>query len=96
MSHLIQTEIQEIKNFISQQQIAQKNILTLNEAATFTGLSKSYLYKKTSNRQIPFYKLEGKLIYFKKIELEEWLLANRVPPENELDIILKTTKNEKK
>ncbi len=95
MSHLIETEIQEIKNFISQQQIAQKNILTLNEAATFTGLSKSYLYKKTSCRQIPFYKLEGKLIYFKKIELEEWLLANRVPPENEnLFKSLKTLSND--
>jgi excisionase family DNA binding protein len=93
MSHLIETEIQEIKNFISQQQIAQKNILTLNEAATFTGLSKSYLYKKTSCRQIPFYKLEGKLIYFKKIELEEWLLSNRVSPVNELEISLKLKKN---
>ena len=93
MNHNLETKLDEIKNFISQQQIAQKNILTLNEAATFTGLSKSYIYKRTSNRQIPFYKLDGKLIYFKKIELEEWLLANRVPPENELDIILKTTKN---
>jgi excisionase family DNA binding protein len=93
MSHLIETEIQEIKNFISQQQIAQKNILTLNEAATFTSLSKSYLYKKTSCRQIPFYKLDGKLIYFKKIELEEWLLSNRVSPVNQLEFSLNSKKN---
>jgi excisionase family DNA binding protein len=84
MNHNLETKLDEIKNFISQQQIAQKNILTLNEAAIFTGLSKSYLYKKTSNRQIPFYKLDGKLIYFKKIELEEWLLSTRVPSNSEI------------
>ncbi len=84
MNHNLETKLDEIKNFISQQQIAQKNILTLNEAAIFTGLSKSYLYKKTSCRQIPFYKLEGKLIYFKKIELEEWLLSTRVPSNSEI------------
>jgi excisionase family DNA binding protein len=84
MNHNLETKLDEIKNFISQQQIAQKNILTLNEAAIFTGLSKSYLYKKTSNRQIPFYKLDGKLIYFKKIELEEWLLSTRVPSNSDI------------
>jgi excisionase family DNA binding protein len=84
MNHNLETKLDEIKNFISQQQIAQKNILTLNEAATFTGLSKSYIYKRTSNRQIPFYKLDGKLIYFKKIELEEWLLSTRVPSNSDI------------
>jgi excisionase family DNA binding protein len=84
MNHNLDSKLDEIKNFISQQQIAQKNILTLAEASTFTGLSKSYLYKKTSCRQIPFYKLEGKLIYFKKDELEEWLLTTRIASNKEI------------
>ncbi len=94
MSHAIQTELQEIRKIISQQQLALKEIFTLPEAALYSGLSKSYLYKKTSSRQIPFYKLEGKLIFFKKQELDQWLLSNKVPCLSELEPPLKPSKKQ--
>lgn len=55
-----------------------KNILSFNEASKFLNLSKSYLYKLTSSGQIPHYKPQGKMLYFEKSELENWLRQNPV------------------
>ena len=55
-----------------------KTVLTFDEVATYTGLSKSYLYKLTSGNQIPHYKPNGKNVYFNKAEIDSWLLRNEV------------------
>ena len=55
-----------------------KNVLTFDEACLFCGLSKSYMYRLTSTRQIPHFKPRAKLLYFERAELENWLLQNRV------------------
>ncbi|KAA6343597.1 hypothetical protein EZS27_008725 [termite gut metagenome] len=55
-----------------------KNILSFDEASEFLNLSKSYLYKLTSSGQIPHYKPQGKMLYFEKSELENWLRQNPV------------------
>lgn len=47
-------------------------ILNLNQAATYLSLSKSALYKKTSERTIPHFK-QGKRLFFKRAELDDWL-----------------------
>lgn len=64
--------------------IGAKPVLDLDEAALFTGFSKGHLYRLTSERQIPHYKKSRKL-YFKKTELEAWLLEDRVLTVAELD-----------
>ena len=53
---------------------AAKEVLTLEEAAVFMGISRSTLYKMTHNNVIPFYRPNGKLIYFEKSELLAWML----------------------
>jgi len=58
--------------------LAAKNVLTLNDVALLTGLSKSHLYKLTCSRQIPHYKQNGKQMYFDKAEIEAWMKQNRV------------------
>lgn len=58
--------------------LATKRILTFNEAAEFTGISRSYLYKLTSTQRIPHFKPTGKIIFFDREELEAWLSQNRV------------------
>ena len=63
----------------------QKKVLTLDETALYTGLSKSHLYKLTSSRGIPCYKPRGKYIYFDRDELEQWLLQNRIKTSEELE-----------
>jgi excisionase family DNA binding protein len=48
------------------------------------GISKSYLYKLTMRDEIPHYKPTGKLCYFNRHELEDWLQKNKVVTEREL------------
>lgn len=62
-----------------------KDVLTSDEAATYLGVSKSCLYKMTMGRKIPYYKSEGgKLCYFDRLELIEWMKGHRVATDNEL------------
>ena len=62
----------------------QRAILNLDEAAAYLGISKSTLYKHTSVGNIAFYKPSGKLISFKKEDLDKWLEAIRIPSNQEL------------
>ena len=62
-----------------------KEILNFNDASTFLNYSKSYLYKLTHSRQIPHYKPNGKMLYFKRSDLEAWLLRNRVKTTGEIE-----------
>ena len=62
-----------------------KEVLTSNEAATYLGISKSYLYKLTMRAQIPHYKPMGKMCYFNRVELEQWLQSNRVATDSEIN-----------
>jgi len=55
-----------------------KNVLSFEEASTFLNLSKSYLYKLTSGGLIPHYKPQGKMLYFEREQLENWLRQNPV------------------
>lgn len=61
-----------------------KEILTIEEAAEFLSVSKSYLYKQTSAQAIPHYKPTGKRCYFKRSELEAWILAGRISTKSEI------------
>lgn len=63
----------------------QKETLTLDEASTYSGISKSYIYKLTSAGAIPHYKPEGKTIYFDRRELDGWLKRNRVKTVQEIE-----------
>jgi excisionase family DNA binding protein len=63
----------------------EKKVLTLDEACNFTGLSKSYLYKLTSSRQVPHFKPRGKLVYFDREQLEAWLLSNPVATADQIE-----------
>lgn len=60
-----------------------KQVLTLEEAALFLGISKSSLYKLTHKHELPFFRPNGKLIYFEKSELLKWMLQNRSMSEAE-------------
>lgn len=55
-----------------------KEVLTLDEAAQYTGMKKSYLYKLTASRAIPHYKPNGKNCFFRRTELVDWLTANPI------------------
>lgn len=58
--------------------LSAKEMFTIDEASKYLGMSKDYLYIMTCKKQIPYYKPNGKRLYFKKAELNEWLQRNRV------------------
>ena len=64
--------------------IASKEVLDLEEAITYTGCARSTLYRLTSAKEIPHYKL-GQALRFKKSELDEWLTRNKVATNRELE-----------
>ena len=78
---MIETRLSKIENML----IGTKEILSFNEVATYTGLSKSYLYKLTSAGAISYYKPNGKMLYFLKTDVDLFLLQNRVASSQELD-----------
>lgn len=79
------TEIIERLERIEKSVLLSKNVLTFDEAVMFTGLAKSYLYKLTASGKIPHYKPSGKLIYFDRAELEQWMLRNPVKTAEEIE-----------
>ena len=55
-----------------------KEVLTVEEASRFMDIARSSLYKMTSDRSIPFYRPNGKMIYFEKANILAWIRQNRV------------------
>ncbi|APS40249.1 helix-turn-helix domain-containing protein [Salegentibacter sp. T436] len=51
---------------------AHKTVLTFD----YTGISRNYMYKLTARGKIPFSKPKGKLIFFSREKLDDWLLNN--------------------
>ena len=66
--------------------ITTKDTLTFDEACIYTGLTKSWMYKLTSTKQIPHYKAGGKLCYFDRVELDKWMKQTRVSTIDEIEM----------
>ena len=62
-----------------------KEVLTVEEAAKFMGLARSTLYKMTCEQTIPFYRPNGKMIYFEKSAILSWIRKNRVYSTEEIN-----------
>lgn len=77
--------IEQLNRIERYSMIAAKSMLTLEEAAIFTGLSKSWLYKATCNHTLPHYKPNGKIIYFDRGELDAWMKQNRISTTEEIE-----------
>lgn len=77
----LQEEIREMKRLAL---LGAKSVLTLEETSWLTGLAKSHLYRLTSRKEIPYYKPNGKLVYFDKSEVEAWMKKNRQPTISEI------------
>ena len=81
----IEERLANIERKLDIQAQEAKNILTLEEVAEYTHISKSYVYKLTSKGDIPYYKPNGKQLYFKRTEIDEWLLTNRNKTNQEIE-----------
>ncbi len=85
----MEKELQELKICLKRIEnytlLAAKNVLTLEDVTLLTGLSKSYIYKLTCTKQIPYYRPNGKQIYFDRAEIQTWMKQNRVTTESEVE-----------
>lgn len=83
----IKVEIRKIKvpGTSSPQSPVQKSVLSFKETAIYLDVSHSYLYKLTSQHRIPFYKPQGKKIYFDLSLLEDWQKTNYQTTQNEIE-----------
>ena len=70
----LKKELENVKNVV----YAAKEVLNLEEAALFLGISKSSLYKMTHNQIIPYFKPNNQRVYFDKTELLKCLRQNPV------------------
>lgn len=78
--------LQELSDLVADKTIfCTKEVLTSEEVARYMGVSRSYLYKLTMRRKIPHYKPMGKICYFNRQEVEQWLQSNRVATDTELN-----------
>lgn len=79
-------ELKQVADLITANTIfCTKEVLTSDEAAKYMGVSKSYLYKLTMKQQIPHFKPMGKMCYFNRQELEQWLQSNRIATAAEVE-----------
>lgn len=76
-----------IEELLSEQRTAKKsgcNLLSPEEVAEYTGYTKRYVYKLAQEKQIPHYK-RGARLFFRKDEIDQWLLENRVITNDEIE-----------
>lgn len=66
-------------------QYPYKRILTLPELSKYIGMAESYIYKLTSKKVIPHYQPLGKMIYFDRFEIDEWILSNPVHTKRDIE-----------
>ncbi|HQR92215.1 MAG: DNA-binding protein [Sphingobacteriia bacterium 35-40-8] len=85
MTEIIEQKLRAIEDLLRQQNMMKKEVLSLGEACEYLSVSASYLYKLTCTNQIPHYVPTGKKIYFKRSEIDEWLLRNRQTTDAELE-----------
>lgn len=75
------SKLDELRNLILS---TTKEVFSVDECAIYTGLSVNHIYRLTSKREIPFYKPLGGKIFFKRSEIENWLLQGRQATNAEL------------
>lgn len=76
--------LEQIADVVRNSIYTTKEVLTSAEAAQYMGVSKSYLYKLTMAKAIPHYKPMGKICYFNRHELDEWMQQNRCATDSEI------------
>lgn len=80
-SQNIDAHLHKIEDLLKAQNLEP---LSFEQASTYLGLSKSYLYKLTASNRVPFYKPNGKKIFFSKTELNKWIFKNKIKSDSEL------------
>lgn len=85
MEEIIIQKLEKIEAILQEQNLFKKEVFNFNEASKYLDISASHLYKLTSQKQIPHFCPQGKKLYFKRTELDVWLLRNRKESIDEIE-----------
>lgn len=77
-----------VEEFLKKQELLQKQIFNVDDLCEYTGFSKSYVYKLCHRNILPYYCPNGKLNFFKRSEIDSWLLRNKRLSREEIDVIV--------
>lgn len=80
-NELILLKINRIEKYI----FGLKDVLNVEELAEYTGFKKSYIYKLVHGNVIPFSKPNGKVLFFDRKKIDEWLLTNSHKSNEEIE-----------
>lgn len=56
--------------------LSAKEILTIEEAELYSGYAVSYIYKLTHTRKLSYSKPNGGALFFKKSDIDKYMLQN--------------------
>lgn len=93
---VILKRLDELERLIKSRFIFQKEVLTFSEGCAYCGFTSSYMYKLTSFNKIPYYKPNGKMIFFLRSELEGWILSNRIASREEANVYINKKRRDEK
>lgn len=80
-NELILHKLNRIEKYI----FGLKDVLNVEELADYTGFKKSYIYKLVHSNRIPFSKPLGKVLFFERKKIDEWLLTNSHKSNEEIE-----------
>lgn len=66
-----------------------KNVLDAKDVALILGVKENRIRVLCSQKEIPHYK-RGASVFFKRSEIEEWQLRDRVPTHDEIEMLAAT------
>lgn len=79
-NELILHKLNRIEKYI----FGLKSILNVEELAEYTGFKKSYIYKLVHENLIPYSKPNGKVLFFDRQKIDEFLLQNASKSKDEI------------
>lgn len=82
----INTRLENLESLLKNQNLQEKDILSLEEACKYLSITKSQIYMLTSKKLIAHSKPGGKMIFFKRVDLLGWATSNRISTNAELEM----------
>jgi|GEM_PF-898252 len=70
-------KLDELTALIQEQNLLQKDVLNFHETCQYLKLSEASLHRLKANSELPFYRPSKRGVYFKRKELDQWLLQNK-------------------
>ena len=76
--------LEKLEN-IEQYLLGLKTVFNVKALSKYTGFKCSYIYKLAHRRLIPYSKPSGKMLFFERVKIDNWLLTNSSRSNSEVE-----------